>query len=54
MFLDRRDAVRLGNLSVRGAIHDVQSINGCAILRVNTRKRDRNIFLIKACQNIVK
>ena len=54
MFLNRRDAVPVGNLSVRGAIHDIERINSCAILRVDTRKRDRNPFGLEARQNIVK
>src|SRR6266568_3138731 len=54
MFLNRRDAVPVGNLSVRGTIRDIQRINSCAILRVDTRKRDRNPFAFEARQNIVK
>jgi hypothetical protein len=40
MLLDRINAMRIGNLGVRGAIHDIQSIDGGAVLCVNTRKRD--------------
>src|SRR5438876_6976293 len=54
MSLDRGNAVRIDNLSVGGAIHDIQSIDGCAILRVNPRERDRNTRAIKGGENIVK
>src|SRR4030095_4096644 len=52
--LDRPDAMRIGNLATRGTIHDIQSINGCASLRVNAREGDQKIFAVKAGQDIVK
>src|SRR5215510_7646847 len=54
MLLDRADAMLIGGLGMRGAIHDIQGINGCTSLRVNARERDQKVFAVQACQDIVK
>src|SRR6266540_5141393 len=46
--------MRIGNLSTCGTVHDVQSVNGCASLRVDARERNQKIFAVKAGQDIVK
>ncbi len=45
--LDLPDTMRIGNLGTCEAIHDIQSIDGCARLRVDARQRDLKIFAIK-------
>jgi hypothetical protein len=52
--LDRPDPMRIGNLATCGTIHGIQSINGCASLRVDARERDQKIFAVKAGQDVVK
>src|SRR5262245_33365593 len=54
MLLDRADATPISGLGMRGAIHDIQGVNGCTSLRVNSRERDQKVFAVQARQDIVK
>src|SRR6266480_676379 len=54
MLLNQLDAVGIGDFGMGGAVHPIQRINGSASLSGNTRKRDQNIFAIKAAQHVVE
>src|SRR5881394_713194 len=54
MLLNQLDAVGIGDFGMSGAVQPIQRINGSASLSVNTRKRDQNIFAIKAAQQVVE
>src|SRR5438034_11356406 len=54
MLLNQLDAVGIGDFGMSRAVQPIQRINGGTSLSVNTRKRDQNIFAIKAAQHVVK
>ncbi len=54
MLLNQLDAVGIGDFGMSGAVQPIQRINGGASLSVDTRKRDQNIFAIKAAQHVVE
>src|SRR5260370_3141735 len=51
---DRSNGMEISNLGARKGIHEIQSIDGGPVLRVNTRKCDGDILAIRAGENIVK
>jgi hypothetical protein len=54
MLLNQLDAIGIRDFGMGGTVHHMQRINGRASLRVDTRKRDQNIFAIKAAQHVVE
>src|SRR6266487_5773199 len=54
MLLNQLDAVGIGDFGMSGAVQPIQRINGGTSLSVDTRKRDQNIFAVKAAQHVVE
>src|SRR5205814_3599007 len=54
MLLNDPNPLRIGDLGMAGAVHNVECVDRRASLGINSRKRHQNIFAIEAAKYIVK
>src|SRR6478609_6799443 len=54
MLLNDANPLRISDLGVAGAVHNVKCIDCCTRLRVNSIKRYDDIFAVEAAEDIVK